>query len=65
MKSLEDLKKTITRIVVGKGITHTGTVIDLLRSEAWSDGIILPVVFEMIAAGILDPNGCKEAFKEN
>lgn len=65
MKTLEDLKRDLSEIIVAGGVTNTGTVIELLQNRGWPNEAILPAVYQLIKAGTLLPNGRKISYRQN
>ncbi len=64
MGTLEDLKRDLKEIV-GSGINHTATVMELLRKRGWPDGVIVPAVYQLLLTGVLDPKGQKVSYRQN
>lgn len=60
----EDLERDLERILE-TGITNTGHVIDLLKEKGWKDNDILPVIYQTLLQGRVDPKGAKTPYKGN
>jgi hypothetical protein len=45
--------------ILASGVNHTGTFIELLKEKDWSEGVIVPLVYQLLLMGKLDPNGNK------
>lgn len=61
---LEHMKRDLAEIL-GAGITHTGTVMEMLKAKGWTSEDIVPVVYRLLLLNQLDPNGNKIPFKAN
>jgi len=64
MKTLEDLKRDLEEIL-GSGIRNTNKVIEMLQARGWADGQILPIVYNLLLHGKLDPAGPTTPFRTN
>lgn len=51
--------------IFATGVTHTGTVIELMQLRGWTQDQILPIIYQLLLRGRLDPNGIKIPFREN
>lgn len=60
----EKLQKDVEDIL-SSGVNHTGTFMELLKKKGWLDRIILPLVYQLLLKGRLDPNGSKEPRNDN
>ena len=64
MTPLETLKEDFEQIL-GSGINHTGRVMELLKERGHTLANIMPVIYQMLLHGRLDPKGNKEPYKAN
>lgn len=45
--------------ILKSGINHTGRFIELMKEKGWSDNVIVPIVYQLLLNGKLDPKGNK------
>lgn len=60
----EDLQRDI-EVILGSGINHTKRVMELLKEKGWSDDVIVPVVYQLLLRGQLNPNGNRVPYRTN
>lgn len=60
----EKLQKDVESIIES-GVNHTGTFMELLKKKGWSERVIVPLVYQLLLLGRLDPNGNKTPFTTN
>lgn len=51
--------------ILETGITHTATVMVLLKERGWRDADILPVIYQALLQGRVDPKGIETPYREN
>lgn len=51
--------------ILKSGVTHTGHFMELLKLRGWGTEIIMPVVYQLLMMGRLNPNGNKQPYKTN
>lgn len=64
MATLEDFKRDVERIL-GTGVNHTATVMELLKDCGWTNDQIVPVIYQLLLHGKVDPNGNRTPYKAN
>jgi len=64
MTEAERLMKDVEEIL-GSGINRTETFMELMHGRGWSDGVIVPTVYQLLLRGKLDPKGNAVPFKAN
>lgn len=64
MQPTEQMRRELEDIV-SSGITHTQTVIDLLFGKWWPNDLIVPVIYQLVLAGKLSPQGIKIPYRGN
>lgn len=57
-------KEDVERILKS-GVNHTGHFMELLQMRGHKVEIIMPVVYQLLLMGKLDPNGNKSPYKTN
>ena len=60
----DKLKKDLLEIL-GSGINHTGQVMDMLKERGWSNEMIVPVIYQLLLQGKVDPKGNRTPYKAN
>jgi hypothetical protein len=51
--------------ILKSGVNHTGHFTELLQMRGWGTEIIMPVVYQLLLMGKLNPNGNKQPYKTN
>lgn len=64
MPTKEDLQRDLDHIL-GSGVNHTATVMELLKMRGWSVDAIVPIVYQLLLLGKLDPNGNRTPYNTN
>lgn len=64
MTDAERLDRDIQEIL-GSGVTRTETVMEMLKERGWSTGVIVPVAFQLLLKGKVDPNGNAIPYRKN
>lgn len=64
MPTKEDLARDLSEIL-GSGISHTATVMELLKNRGWTTDQIVPIIYHLLLIGKVDPNGTKTPYNRN
>lgn len=51
--------------ILDSGINHTGLVMELLQKKGWSSSVIVPLVYQALLKGRLEPQGHRTSFRTN
>lgn len=51
--------------ILASGINHTGTVMELLQQKGWNSSVIVPLVYQALLRGLLEPKGQRDPFRVN
>jgi hypothetical protein len=60
----KDIQEDLDHILE-TGITHTATVMVLLKERGWGNDDILPVIYQALLQDRVDPKGVKTPYKGN
>lgn len=60
----KDIQEDLDQILE-TGVTHTATVMVLLKERGWGNDSILPVIYKALLGSRLDPKGVQEPYKGN
>lgn len=64
MSTAEELQHDIEQIL-GTGVNHTATVMEFLKDRGWTNDVIVPVIYQLLLRGKLDPNGNQTPYRVN
>jgi hypothetical protein len=51
--------------ILASGINHTGTVMEMLQKKGWNSSVIVPLVYQALLRGLLEPKGQRDPFRVN
>jgi hypothetical protein len=60
----EELQRDIEHIL-GSGISHTGRIMEILKEKGWSNSVVVPVMYQLLLRGKVDPNGNQNPYGAN
>jgi hypothetical protein len=64
MTDAERLDRDIQEIL-GTGVNRTATVMEMLKERGWSTEVIMPVAYQLLLRGKVDPNGNPTPYRTN
>ncbi len=64
MTDAERLDRDIQEIL-GTGVNRTATVMEMLKERGWSTEVNMPVAYQLLLRGKVDPNGNPTPYRTN
>ena len=65
MSEVSEALKRDFQEILDSGVNHTGLMMELLQKKGWSSTVIVPLVYQALLHGRLEPQGQRTPFRAN